>query len=282
MNKNVFLSVFIVTSLLIVLGFAKERTNLEKMNTDNKIVKVLKPKANQQPVLVELFTSEGCSSCPPADRVIKELANQQPIANANIIVLSEHVDYWNRLGWQDPYSSKDFSLRQSNYAQVFRNDSVYTPQMVINGIYELNGSDKEKALELISKSANKPTCQIEVNYQELKKNTLKVDINITNLSVLNPTQVNTSNEIILAVAEDNLSSSVIRGENAGRKLSHTSVVRKLTVLGQITANKDNSSNYKSSVIINLSDKWQRDNLKIVVFVQNHRTREVFGVSQINL
>lgn len=282
MNKNVFFLVFIITSLLIVLGFAKERTNLEKMNIDDKTAKVVKPRANQRLVLVELFTSEGCSSCPPADRVIKELANEQPIANANIIVLSEHVDYWNRLGWQDPYSSKEFSLRQNNYAQVFRNDSVYTPQMVINGTYELNGSDKEKALELISKSANKPTCQIEVNYQELKRNTLNIDINITDLSILNPTQVNTSNEIILAVAEDNLSSSVIRGENAGRKLLHTSVVRKLTVLGQINVNKNNSSNYKSSVIIDLSDKWQRDNLKIVVFVQNHITREVFGVSQINL
>lgn len=282
MNKNLFFLVFIVTSLLIVLGFAKERTNLEKMNIDDKTAKVVKPTANQRAVLVELFTSEGCSSCPPADRVIKELANEQPIANANIIVLSEHVDYWNRLGWQDPYSSKEFSLRQNNYAQVFRNDSVYTPQMVINGTYELNGSDKEKALELISKSANKPTCQIEVNYQELKKNTLNIDINITDLSILNPTQVNTSNEIILAVAEDNLSSSVIRGENAGRKLLHISVVRKLTVLGQINVNKNNSSNYKSSVIIDLSDKWQRDNLKIVVFVQNHKTREVFGISQINL
>lgn len=282
MNKNLFFLVFIVTSLLIVLGFAKERTNLEKMNIDDKTAKVVKPTANQRAVLVELFTSEGCSSCPPADRVIKELANEQPIANANIIVLSEHVDYWNRLGWQDPYSSKEFSLRQNNYAQVFRNDSVYIPQMVINGTYELNGSDKEKALELISKSANKPTCQIEVNYQELKKNTLNIDINITDLSILNPTQVNTSNEIILAVAEDNLSSSVIRGENAGRKLLHISVVRKLTVLGQINVNKNNSSNYKSSVIIDLSDKWQRDNLKIVVFVQNHKTREVFGISQINL
>ena len=109
--------------------------------------------ANATPVLVELFTSEGCSSCPPADEVLSKLEKTQSIHGVEVIALGEHVDYWNKLGWPDPYSLAEFSTRQNNYADAFGRDSVYTPQMIVDGQDEFVGSDSSKARQSIKKAA---------------------------------------------------------------------------------------------------------------------------------
>ena len=101
------------------------------------------------PVVVELFTSEGCSSCPPADRLLARLEREQPVEGAEVVALAQHVDYWNDLGWADPFSSHEASERQGEYAEAFGKDGVYTPQMIVDGRTEFPGGQSGKAFETI-------------------------------------------------------------------------------------------------------------------------------------
>src|SRR5215469_7975539 len=114
-------------------------------------------------VLVELFTSEGCSSCPPADALLEKLDRSQPIPGAEIVVLSEHVDYWNHIGWADPYSGAAFSARQEQYARRFRTQGTYTPQMVVDGRSEFVGSDARTAESAVRSAIRQPKVAIRIS-----------------------------------------------------------------------------------------------------------------------
>jgi hypothetical protein len=116
--------------------------------------------AGRQAVVVELFTSEGCSTCPPADTLLQQLEQRQPVAGAEIIALEEHVDYWNHEGWNDPFSSSEWTLRQQDYAAVFKND-VYTPEFVVNG-HQFAGSDSRKAEFEIQKAAHGAQAEVAI------------------------------------------------------------------------------------------------------------------------
>jgi hypothetical protein len=217
------------------------------------------------PVVVELFTSEGCSSCPPADSL---LARLNAISDINVIALSEHVDYWNHLGWKDPFSSSLFSARQQDYGRMFRLESVYTPQMVVNGEVEFSGQDSARAIQEIRKAAVEgPRANVEMAMQSSDVLRLKVE----HL----PTGTRNA-DMFLAITESGLENSVRAGENAGRRLQHVGVVRSLTTLGHIDTKKAGA--YTADAKINLNPEWRTANVKLVLFVQDRATRKIIGAA----
>lgn len=208
--------------------------------SDTDSAHVFEPEAGtRSPVLVELFTSEGCSSCPPADELLTRLDQMQPVPGVKVIALSQHVDYWNRLGWADPYSSAEFSRRQSEYAEAFRIDGNYTPQMVVDGQAEFVGSNMSKARNAIIKAAQSAKATVQItrvgNSSEAKTVTVPLQVRIESLP---PVSSGDTVEVLLAITEDNLRSNVLRGENGGRLLKHTAVVRRLSVIGKISSQDD--------------------------------------------
>ena len=235
----------------------------------------------RSPVIVELFTSEGCSSCPPADAVLERLQQTQPVAGAEVIALGEHVDYWNYIGWSDPFSSAAFSARQGTYAQAFgQQDRVYTPQMIVDGQAEFNGSAMNKAIEAIAKAARSPKADVQIAIPET--NTQKDDQKVRlNISVKNVPPVDRGDvaEVILALTEDKLSSNVTRGENSGSKLAHTAVVREMRALGHVDPA---TKTFDSEKTISIAGGWKRDDLRVVVFVQERDHRRVLGAAVLNL
>src|ERR1700741_2829151 len=124
--------------------------------------------AAAKPVLIELFTSEGCSSCPPADTLLRTLDSSQPIPGVQLIVLGEHVDYWDDLGWKDTYSAHPFTIRQQGYADRFHLASPYTPQMVADGDFEFLGSDRARANQAIAKASALPKIGIRISSAKIE------------------------------------------------------------------------------------------------------------------
>jgi hypothetical protein len=172
------------------------------------------------PVLLELFTSEGCSSCPAADVLLARLVRDQPVQGVEILGLSEHVDYWDSLGWKDPYSSPVFTERQQLYASRLRRGGIYTPQAVIDGRAELVGSDEAAARAAAAAAAAQPHGSLSARRAG----------NVLHLEAKLPPH--SGAEVLLAWIDDPPAAQVTRGENAGRTLSHVRVVRELRRVGR--------------------------------------------------
>jgi hypothetical protein len=226
------------------------------------------------PVVVELFTSEGCSDCPPADALLQRLAETQPVPGAEIIVLANHVDYWNHMGWTDKFSSHQFSERQSEYGDVFRLDSVYTPQMVVDGKSEFNGADERRAKSAIAVAIGDMKTNIALTSNgsdpDPRSVPLKIQIDAAPASSKDVA-------VILAITEDHLQSSVQRGENGGRTLNHTGVVRDLRVIGSLK-----SGGFSANPSIKLSSDWKPQDLHAIVFLQDTHTRNILGAASLVL
>ncbi len=223
---------------------------------------------NKQPVLVELFTSEGCSSCPSADRVLAQLDKDQANPNAEIITLSLHVDYWDNIGWKDQFSSSLYSQRQAAYGRALRLDSNYTPQMVVDGQTEFVGSNMSNANKAITDNAKNIKANVELSNAG---NNLKVKISDI------PNHENAT--VFLAIAEDNLATSVKGGENSGRKLEHSSVARELKSIGAVTAQQNS---FTTETTVQFQPNWKKEDVKLIVFLQDNTSRKILGVNRIVL
>ena len=220
------------------------------------------------PVVVELFTSEGCSSCPSADAALRELETSQSVPGVEVIALGQHVDYWNKLGWKDPFSSTAFTERQRAYAQGFGAGS-YTPQAVVNGRYEFVGSQRQTLAETVLKAAKAPRATVTL----ARTATGALAVHVADL----PAGTKPA-DVLLALTETGLSSQVGRGENSGRLLRHASVVRALRPLGAVAAD----GTFAATAPLELQGQWKTQNLRAVVLVQERASHRIVGVASLLL
>lgn len=230
------------------------------------------------PVLVELFTSEGCSSCPPADLLLQKLVNKQPVAGAEVIAIEEHVDYWNHLGWADPYSSSKWSGRQSDYAATFGNDA-YTPELVVDGLANFVGSNARQAETEIGKAARLPKTDIAIEAERMDEKD-KQSFSISVAKIVG-SDAGGPAEVWLAVTEDGLHSSVDAGENIGRVLNHVATLRSLQNIGVADPHQATIS-YAGISRVKLDPGWNPEKLRVVVFVQENKSRRILGAASVPL
>jgi hypothetical protein len=224
------------------------------------------------PILVELFTSEGCSSCPPADALLEKLDRSQPIAGAELIVLSEHVDYWNHIGWTDPYSASFYSDRQNSYAQRFGRNTVYTPQMVVDGSSEFVGSDARSADRALVHALKAPKIGVRLSPISVEgTRNLKARVET---EVLPASYGPDESDIYLAIALGHAESKVSGGENSGRRLSHTSVVRGLIKIGGLRPGQS----FAKDVEVKLEPGVSPQNVRLIAFIQEPAAGRVIGAT----
>jgi hypothetical protein len=226
------------------------------------------------PVLIELFTSEGCSSCPPADTLLQKL-DQQPIAGAELIVLSEHVDYWNHIGWKDPYSARLYSDRQSAYGKRFGLDSVYTPQMVVDGMSEFVGSNTSLANQAFEKALHRPKLPVRLSSISVTSHLLTGHLETGGLDKSYGTG---DADVYLVLALNRAESRVSAGENAGHNLQHVSVVRRISKIGTVKQGQALSQ----EVQVKVGPGEDSDNLRLIAFVQESQQGRVLGAAAVRV
>ena len=225
-------------------------------------------------VIAELFTSEGCSSCLPADTLVRQLADAQPFDGAHLIALEDHVDYWGRLGWRDPFSSPQFTSRQTEYNdRVFRSNAVYTPQLVVDGVRECVGSDRSAIRAIVADSIRRPRAAVKVQSVAVASH-LSVTVSVDVPAAIERRGVA---DVFVVVAERGLVSVVGRGENGGRTLIHGAVARSLTPLGDLS---ERDRTFAGTVDVAVAPNWNSRNLQIVGVIQERDSRRILGAGAV--
>ena len=249
-------------------GFEVVQADAQAMQAQANEIKNSAGAAKKSVVLLELYTSEGCPTCPPADALLARLEREQPVADTEIITLALHVDYWNSPIWKDVYSSPLFSRRQQIYTQALKTGQSYTPQMIVDGRAEFAGNNLAKAQKTITDAAKTSKARIEIT-----PNADGYKIGITGV----PAHENAT--VFLAITEDNLASNRKSKLKSNEKAEHVSVVRELKSLGMLAAAQ---MNLEIETAPQIAPTWKKDNLRLVVFVQENASRRILGVSRIKI
>jgi len=271
---------FALTAIWLLATFVARTDSSAEMRPHNLISQQAAKSAPKSatPVLVELFTSEGCSSCPPADVLLAQIDAKQPVNGAQAIILEEHVDYWDDQGWRDPFASKAATQRQYEYAKALRTE-VYTPQMIVDGRTDLLGSDQNGIQRAIEKASGAQKTSLELSWvgaTATMGGAKLLRVRAGKLSGSDNASAGKSAEVFLAITESHLHSDVRRGENAGRGLEHDGVVRELRSLGNASGSGEFSFDLQTAV--KLSPEWKRENVRLVVFVQDARSRRIYAAT----
>jgi len=227
--------------------------------------------ANAHPILVELFTSEGCSSCPPADEFVQKLDTLQPVPGAQLIILSEHVDYWDHDGWKDPNSSHALTERQDSYVHALRQSTPYTPEIIVDGTKELKISDAhdvETVFQQAAAAAKIPVHITEVAVNKDAPNTLRAHVDA------DASADEHNADLFLAIALDHVDSQVLRGENGGRHLTHVAVVQQIAKIGKLSRGKS----LAQDVQLKLKPGMSLDQIRVVAFAQEPGPGKLLGAA----
>ena len=219
------------------------------------------------PVVVELFTSEGCSSCPPADALLSKLAQEQPVPGVEIIPLGMHVTYWDQLGWKDAASLPLATTRQQDYAVVFGTDRIYTPQAVIDGQDEVVGSDEAALRRAIARAAKRPHLNMDLT-ASVERDGIHADVSFGALPADQHDEgPREPMRTVIIITEDDVTSVVKRGENGGRTLHHAAVVRRVVEGGKLGQ---------------LAPEWNRSHLRLTALAQGKQTRHIYAAATVPL
>jgi hypothetical protein len=230
------------------------------------------PPPSRVPVVLELFTSEGCSSCPPADALLSRLASEQSVAGVEIVPLEMHVTYWDQLGWKDPASLKSATDRQQAYGSRFGEDRIYTPQAVIDGRVELVGSDEKGVRTALARAARAPHAALAFT-ASVEGDTITATLAVTGA----PPNVKEPLDAVVFVTEDDVTTVVKRGENGGRTLHHDAVVRIERGWGAAPGSQPGQLSIRGA-----KPEWKRDRLRAVVVVYGRRSHDIFGAATARL
>ncbi len=230
------------------------------------------------PVILELFTSQGCSSCPAADRLLSKL-EQNPRLAGKVIPLSFHVDYWNYIGWTDPFSSPRWSERQRSYGRAFRSNRIYTPQLVVNGQSECVGSNEAEVMRRVDRAlASEPAGRVTLSAQPVGTDgQLRLQIGAELARTVAKAGARQPDlDLWVAIYETGLTTPVGSGENASRTLKNDYVVRRLEKAFTLPAAA--GSRRSETITLGLDKRWKRQNLGVAAFLQDPVTLAIQGAA----